>query len=133
MTVPIGSECRSNRCTQVGLEKPQELRPCDGHAHDAMTGKRPGSGDKLARFLEPPTQRERAARSVPPSAVVTTVHRYQRPPPKRKAVPLTGPAIVTTTNRKRAKLDRADRRRAEDPAPDTALREGLERGRGPAE
>jgi hypothetical protein len=101
--------------------------------------------------------------------IVTTVHRYKRPPPKRKAVPLTGPAIVravkrgdlrqksgeptpisptppanddakpspkqpaivTTTSRKQAKLDRArPDRPEEDPQADAAMREWLER-RGP--
>ena len=30
-----------------------------------------------------------------PAAIVTSTYRYKRPPRKRKAVPLEGPAIVT--------------------------------------
>jgi hypothetical protein len=30
-----------------------------------------------------------------PTRIVTSTYRYKRPPPKRKAVPLEGPAIVT--------------------------------------
>ena len=30
-----------------------------------------------------------------PSRIVTSTYRYKRPPRKRKAVPLEGPAIVT--------------------------------------
>ena len=29
------------------------------------------------------------------TAIVTTVHRYKRPPRKKQAVPLTGPVVVT--------------------------------------
>jgi hypothetical protein len=36
-----------------------------------------------------------------PTRIVTSTFRYKRPPPKRKAVPLEGPAIV----RKRGKAD----------------------------
>jgi hypothetical protein len=37
--------------------------------------------------------------------IVTTVHRYKRPPRKTKAVPLAGPAIVS----KRARVARGER------------------------
>jgi hypothetical protein len=36
-----------------------------------------------------------------PGAIVTSTYRYKRPPRKRKAVPLEGPAIVTTKSSRR--------------------------------
>jgi hypothetical protein len=34
-----------------------------------------------------------------PARIVTSTYRYKRPPRKRKAVPLEGPAIVTLSSR----------------------------------
>ena len=43
-----------------------------------------------------------------PSTIVTSTYRYKRPPRKRKAVPLEGPAIVTISGEKRvAKAEQA--------------------------
>ncbi|HME20018.1 MAG TPA: hypothetical protein VKI44_01400 [Acetobacteraceae bacterium] len=49
--------------------------------------------------------------------IVTYAHRPKRPPRKRKAQPaaITGPAIVTTTSKKRLKLLRAEQRGATEP------------------
>ena len=100
--------------------------------------------------------------------IVTTHHRYKRPPKKGKAVALKGPAIVrkrgradpvappdrvedhptlandhrqpaivTSTSRKRARLQRASEisEASDDPEADAAMRAWLERakwGHGPA-
>ena len=51
-----------------------------------------------------------------PSRIVTSTYRYKRPPRKRKAVPLEGPAIV------RQEAASVDRRRS--PAADRVRRHG---------
>jgi hypothetical protein len=48
--------------------------------------------------------------------IVTTHYRYERPPRKKaKPAAITGPAVVTTTSRKRLKLLRAEQRRETEP------------------
>ena len=57
------------------------------------------AGDRLARDLQPPASRARAAPGKEgerkSSSIVTYVHHYKRPPPKKKAKPpIAVPAIV---------------------------------------
>lgn len=48
--------------------------------------------------------------------IVTYAHRPKRPPRKQaKPAAITGPAVVTTTSRKRLKLARAEKRAANEP------------------
>jgi hypothetical protein len=67
--------------------------------------------------------------------IVRTTYRYKRPPRKKAkaAAPQTGPAIVTTTSKKRLKLLRAERRETEPDDPEMVawIRRAM-LGHGPA-
>jgi hypothetical protein len=109
----------TNRPTRTALfRRSSRARSRSAAARRARLGLRhDGQAARRAEDAGPPSprpQHDHQDHHAPARAIVTTTYRYKRPPRKRKAMPLRGPAIV----RKRGKVDAVvPPDRVEEPAP----------------